>query len=344
MQIRGKTSLNEWQNHRRRGRRYNQKMIFKPLSPGKQTRNQHEDDAPTTSNAFTALQQDHIGVEYDCPASSDEGANQSRSEIAGMLNEKEHNSDIPSHKEVNLEQMQGPVKESQMSSPETTRMQGEMVQQGDVPSHVRANLEYVQRVVQELQMNRPEVAGVLDKEMQNGDIANTTMLDVSSNVQDTGKKDHLTTTEKGYQTTSQEMDDEYRVIYSEDDIEDSHLDHKDPFNDDLLDVFDLGDAEDLAMEVNQIARQQKDFLPGDSYSSPRIESNNHHTTCLLAQPDLLPGLTLINQPNDQTPYLECKGYLYPRCAGKTPTTHSHTSNLSGNNSGTFLQYYSPYRS
>ncbi|KAF3620207.1 hypothetical protein FXO37_33361 [Capsicum annuum] len=160
-------------------------MIFKPLSPGKQTRNQHEDDAPTTSNAFTALQQDHIGVEYDCPASSDEGANQSRSEIAGMLNEKEHNSDIPSHKEVNLEQMQGPVKESQMSSPETTRMQGEMVQQGDVPSHVRANLEYVQRVVQELQMNRPGVAGVLDKEMQNGDIANTTMLDVSSNVQDT---------------------------------------------------------------------------------------------------------------------------------------------------------------
>lgn len=46
------------------------------------------------------------------------------------------------------------------------------------------------------------------------------------------------------------MDHEYRVIHSEDNIKDSHLDHKDPFNDDLLDVFDPGDAEDLEMEVN----------------------------------------------------------------------------------------------
>lgn len=144
-----------------------------------------------------------------------------------MLDEKVQNSKIPSHEKVNLEQLQGPVKENRLSRPEVTGVLDEMVKIGEMAS----------KIVQGSSSNSQEKV-TLDQ------------------VQDTGKKVHHIITESGYQNSSPEIEDEYRVIHSEDDIDDSKLEHMGPIDEDLLDVFDPGDREDFAMDVNQITKNQ----------------------------------------------------------------------------------------
>lgn len=47
-------------------------MIFKPLSPNKHAEGQQYTAAPTTSNTYTALHQDHVRIDYACPVSIDD--------------------------------------------------------------------------------------------------------------------------------------------------------------------------------------------------------------------------------------------------------------------------------
>lgn len=47
-------------------------MIFNPLSPNKNLGDEQDTASTTTSNAFTTLQQDHIGNNYSYPINVDE--------------------------------------------------------------------------------------------------------------------------------------------------------------------------------------------------------------------------------------------------------------------------------
>lgn len=167
-----------------------------------------------------------------------------------MFDEKVQKGVVPSHDDVTLEKIQGSMKDNQLSSPEATRMQDEKMQKGDVTSYEETNLEQMQGFDQKIHLSRPKVIEVLDKEVQTGEIDPTIVQDASSN----GKMDHPSITESSFQNTSQEMDDEYRVIHYE--IDDSQMEHKDSIDEDLLDVFNPRDPEDFTMDVNQINRQQ----------------------------------------------------------------------------------------
>lgn len=49
-------------------------MIFQPRSPNKYTRDTLDKSAPTTSNAFTALQHEQSRTEHNCPVNIKEAS------------------------------------------------------------------------------------------------------------------------------------------------------------------------------------------------------------------------------------------------------------------------------
>ncbi|KAF3655269.1 hypothetical protein FXO37_16040 [Capsicum annuum] len=200
-------------------------MIFKPRSPNKYTGVHQDNSSQFTSNAFNALQHDQRGTEHNYPISTEEVIK---------------NMSWPNEPD-NIESVEG----------------------------INKNFSII--TDQEKQLNSSTDIKIPDMDVQHGVMASEMVQGISSNNETFLQKEVileqvLTSNSKDQHSvnptmeishdSSQEIEDEDRVIHFEDEVKDSKLEHMRDINDNLNDVFNPGDQEDYAMEVNQLASKQ----------------------------------------------------------------------------------------